>query len=74
MMGAAGASGSAGSGQCDFAEPPADVAAWVDESWNAQLGGNIRGREAWLLDNVMLNEARSTSACVGARPRPYLTL
>jgi hypothetical protein len=63
MMAATSASGSAGSGQCDFAEPPADIAPWVDESWNAQLGGNIRGREAWLLDNVMLNQG-SIDVCV----------
>jgi hypothetical protein len=38
---------------CDFPEPPANVAAWIDESWNAQLTDNINSRQAWLLDSVM---------------------
>ncbi len=47
--------GSTGGGvACDFSEPPAEVSAWVDESWNAQLQSNITGREAWLLDNAMM--------------------
>jgi hypothetical protein len=28
----------------------------VNESWDAQLGNNIRSRKAWLLDNVMLSK------------------
>jgi hypothetical protein len=44
------------SGSCDFPEPPANVAAWVDESWNAQLTHNITSREAWLLDSAMKGE------------------
>jgi hypothetical protein len=40
-------------GTCDFPEPPSSVAAWVDESWNAQLTDNINSRQAWLLDNAM---------------------
>lgn len=48
---------------CDFAEPPADVASWVDQSWDAQLGNNIRSREAWNLDHVMLNDG-SINLCV----------
>jgi hypothetical protein len=47
------ADGGTGVGNCDFPAPPANVAAWVDESWNAQLSSNITGREAWLLDNAM---------------------
>jgi hypothetical protein len=59
-----GGTGAAGAtGACEFPEPPADVAAWVDESWKAQLGMNIRGRKAWNLDNVMLNEG-TLSLCV----------
>jgi hypothetical protein len=38
---------------CDFPEPPSNVAAWVDESWNAQLTSNINSRQAWLLDNAV---------------------
>jgi hypothetical protein len=40
-------------GNCDFPEPPANVAAWINESWNAQLTGNISSRKAWLLDSAM---------------------
>lgn len=47
-----------GSGTCDWSEPPADVAKWIDESWNAQLGSNIKSRKAWNLDNVMLNKGQ----------------
>jgi hypothetical protein len=43
---------------CDWSEPPADVAAWINESWNAQLGSNIKNRKAWNLDNVMLNKGQ----------------
>ncbi len=45
--------GTTGAETCEYPEPPADVADWIDESWNAELGSNIRGRSAWLLDNVM---------------------
>jgi uncharacterized protein YjdB len=40
-------------GNCDFPEPPANVAAWVNESWNAQLASNIKSRQVWLLDSAM---------------------
>jgi hypothetical protein len=40
-------------GACEFPEPPADVADWIDESWNAQLTHNISSREAWLLDSAI---------------------
>lgn len=53
-----GGAGTGGSGTCEYPEPPADVADWVDESWDAQLGGNIEGRQAWLLDNVILGEGQ----------------
>ncbi|HTU60613.1 MAG TPA: hypothetical protein VMF89_19310, partial [Polyangiales bacterium] len=36
-------------GECDWSEPPANVAAWINESWNSQLGANIRNRKAWNL-------------------------
>jgi hypothetical protein len=64
---AAGATAEAGSaansGRCDFPEPPGDVSAWVDESWDAQLGVNIRSREAWILDHVMTDKG-SINLCV----------
>jgi hypothetical protein len=50
-------------GTCDWSAPPADVAAWVDESWKAQLGSNIKSRKAWNLDNVMLNKG-AMNLCV----------
>ncbi|MET0342380.1 MAG: hypothetical protein ABW252_15355 [Polyangiales bacterium] len=48
---------------CTFPDPPANVAAWVEESWRAQLGANIRSRKAWNLDHVMLNKG-SLNVCV----------
>jgi hypothetical protein len=39
------------------------VAAWIDESWDAQLGDNIQNRQAWLLDNVMMG-AGQINICV----------
>ena len=67
-VGGAGAAGmaSAGSGgtfACDWSAPPANVSAWVDESWASELGNNIRTRKAWNLDNVMLNKG-SLNLCV----------
>ncbi|HTU56918.1 MAG TPA: hypothetical protein VMF89_00770, partial [Polyangiales bacterium] len=65
--GSGGAAGSAGaaanSGPCEFPEPPGDVADWVEESWGDQLGNNIRSREAWNLDHVILNKG-SLNLCV----------
>jgi hypothetical protein len=40
-------------GPCEYGDPPSDVAAWVEESWGAQLDDNIQNRSAWLLDNVV---------------------
>ena len=56
---------------CDFSDPPANVAAWVEESWNAELGSNINSREAWLLDSVILGEGE-INLCVrwGATSAP----
>ena len=64
-LGAAGGGGAGAGGAtaCDWSEPPANVAAWVEESWKAQLGDNIRNRKAWNLDNVMLNKG-SLNLCV----------
>jgi hypothetical protein len=64
--GSAGQSGSSGttptagsaanSGPCEFPDPPNNISGWVNESWGDQLGNNIRSREAWNLDHVMLNK------------------
>jgi hypothetical protein len=69
-----GTSGTGGStGPCTPAweEPPANVAAWVDESWNAQLGANVESRKAWLLDSVMKGQGQ-LNICVrwGASSAP----
>lgn len=71
--GVGGVMGNGGTTDCDWSDPPTtgNIAAWVEESWNAQLGGNIRGREAWLLDNVMKGEGE-INICVrwGATSAP----
>jgi len=68
--GGAGAGGAGNSGAswggavaCDWSAPPGNVTAWVNESWSSELGNNIKTREAWNLDNVMLNKG-SLNLCV----------
>lgn len=58
-------------GPCEYPEPPSSVSAWVEESWNSQLGDNIGNRSAWLLDNVMMG-AGQMNVCVrwGATSAP----
>jgi len=56
--GGAGPADAGGATSCDWGDPPADVAMWINESWNAQLGSNIKSRKAWNLDNVMLNKGQ----------------
>jgi hypothetical protein len=56
--GGSNVAGAAGAATCDWSAPPADVSAWVDESWNSELGTNIKTRKAWNLDNVMLNKGQ----------------
>lgn len=71
--------GSGGSQACDDSapppEPPADVADWVQESWDAQLGNNIESRQAWLLDSVIQGEGQ-INLCVrwGATSAPSATV
>ncbi|MGC4086710.1 MAG: hypothetical protein QM756_02205 [Polyangiaceae bacterium] len=48
--------GSGGTATCDFPDPPSNVSAWVNESWNAQLGTNVKGKKTWLLDQVMMDK------------------
>lgn len=55
--------GNGGSSACDWSSPPANVSAWVNESWSSELSNNIRTRKAWNLDNVMLNKG-SMNLCV----------
>lgn len=61
--GAGGGTGGGTSGPCDWSDPPANVAAWINESWNAQLGSNISSRKAWLLDSVMKGQG-AINLCV----------
>jgi hypothetical protein len=56
--GGSNVAGAAGAATCDWSAPPANVSAWVDESWNSELGTNIKTRKAWNLDNVMLNKGQ----------------
>lgn len=79
--GGTGGDGAGGSVQqtCDDSapvpEPPADVADWINESWDAQLGDNIESREAWLLDSVIKGEGQ-INLCVrwGATTPPSATV
>lgn len=77
--GAAASGGAMGSGgaarSCDestpLAEPPENVAAWIDESWDGQLGSNLKTREAWLVDSAMKGQGK-INLCVrwGATSAP----
>jgi hypothetical protein len=42
-----------GTGVCDISDPPANVAAWIDESWKAEGRNNIAGHKTWLADAAM---------------------
>lgn len=66
-----GGAASGGSGSCDQSAPPSGVSAWIDESWDAQLGDNIRDREAWLLDKAIRGKGQ-INLCVrwGASSAP----
>jgi hypothetical protein len=59
----ASSAGAGGAAACDWSAPPANVSAWVNESWNSELGNNIKTRKAWNLDNVLLNKG-SLNLCV----------
>jgi len=58
-----GATSTGGSTTCDWSEPPANVAAWVQESWDSQLSNNVKTRKDWNLDNVMA-DAGQMNLCV----------
>jgi hypothetical protein len=47
------------------------VAQWVDASWNAQLGSNVKSRKDWLIDNAVLSKGQ-INICVrwGASSAP----
>jgi hypothetical protein len=55
----------------DWGTTPSNVSAWINESWDAQLGNNVRGRKAWLLDSVMKGKGQ-INLCVrwGATVEP----
>jgi hypothetical protein len=67
--------GTGGTGACDTSDPPSNVAAWINESWNSELGNNIRNRQAWLLDSVMKGKGQ-INLCVrwGATTAPSATV
>jgi hypothetical protein len=75
--GAAGGSGGGGTGRGTptFPDPPSNVSAWIDESWAAQLGNNVKTRKDWLLDSIMLGKGQ-INLCVrwGATTAPTATV
>ena len=66
-----GGGGTGGIRDCEYSAPPVNVAAWVEESWTAQLGDNIANRQAWLIDNAIMGEGE-INLCVrwGATSAP----
>lgn len=69
--GGAATGGSTGACTPDWGTVPSNVSAWINESWNAQLGDNIRSRKAWLLDSIMMGKGQ-INLCVrwGATTAP----
>jgi hypothetical protein len=69
--GASSTGGSTGACSSDLSAPPSNVAAWINESWNDQLGNNVRTRKDWLLDSVMMGKGQ-INLCVrwGASTAP----
>src|SRR5690606_29282975 len=63
--------GTGGAASCSQEAPPDNVADWIDESWDAQLGGNVENRQSWLLDSVIKGEGQ-INLCVrwGATSAP----
>ncbi len=43
----------AGTFACDVSAPPANVAAWIDESWGAEGRNNMLSHKTWLHDAAM---------------------
>jgi hypothetical protein len=74
VLAVGGASGTGGTtGPCTptWQDPPANVSAWIDESWNDQLGTNVKNRKDWLIDNAILGKGQ-INLCVrwGATAAP----
>jgi hypothetical protein len=69
--GATSTGGSTGPCTPTWQDPPANVSAWINESWNDQLGNNVRGRKDWLIDNAMMGKGQ-INLCVrwGATSAP----
>jgi hypothetical protein len=55
-------------------DPPANVSAWIDESWSSQLSSNVKSRKDWLLDSVVAHNGQ-INLCVrwGASTAPSST-
>ncbi|MGE5784905.1 MAG: hypothetical protein ACM3ZE_09955, partial [Myxococcales bacterium] len=52
--GSTGASSAVGGAMsCDTAAPPSNVAAWIDESWNAEGKNNMSWHSTWVHDAAM---------------------
>jgi hypothetical protein len=78
VLAAGGASGTGGTtGPCTptWQDPPSNVSAWINESWNAQLGANVTNRKDWLIDNAILGKGQ-INLCVrwGATSAPTATV
>ena len=73
--GGTGATNTGGTGACDWSDPPSNVAAWVNESWNSQLGNNVRNLNRWLLDSAMKGKGQ-INLCMrwGASTAPSATV
>jgi hypothetical protein len=48
---------------CDESAPPANVAAWIDESWTAEGRNNITSHKNWMSDSVILGKGQ-VNVCV----------
>ncbi len=73
--GGTSATNTGGSGACTWSDPPSSVSAWVNESWNAQLGANVKNLKRWLLDSAMLGKGQ-INLCMrwGASTAPSATV
>lgn len=62
--GAGGILAVAGTGACDVSDPPANVKAWVDESWAAEERiGLVKGKGGWLQDSAIKGKGQ-INVCV----------
>jgi hypothetical protein len=72
------AGGTSSTGPCtvtDWGTPPSGDSAWIDESWNSELGSNVKTRKEWLLDSAVAGKGQ-INVCVrwGATATPSADL